>query len=74
MCHVVQRTGFSPRPPTERAIRICWAWPSHGWPGGATRDLETTLVDRLQAFLLELGYGFAIVGRQYQFAVDGDDS
>jgi len=39
----------------------------------AERDLETALVDRLQAFLLELGHGFAFVGRQYQFAVDGDD-
>ncbi len=39
----------------------------------AERDLETALVDRLQAFLLELGHGFAFVGRQYHFAVDGDD-
>jgi len=31
------------------------------------------LVDRLQAFLLELGHGFAFVGRQYHFEVDGDD-
>jgi predicted nuclease of restriction endonuclease-like (RecB) superfamily len=40
----------------------------------AERDLETALVDRLQSFLLELGYGFAFVGRQYHFEVDGDDS
>ncbi len=39
----------------------------------AERDLETALVDRLQAFLLELGHGFAFVGRQYHFQVDGDD-
>lgn len=37
------------------------------------RDLETALMDRLQAFLLELGHGFAFVGRQYHFEVDGDD-
>jgi len=37
------------------------------------RDLEAALVDRLQAFLLELGHGFAFVGRQYHFEVDGDD-
>jgi len=30
-------------------------------------------VDRLQAFLLGLGHGFAFVGRQYHFEVDGDD-
>jgi len=39
----------------------------------AERDLETALVNRLQAFLLELGHGFAFVGRQYHFEVDGDD-
>ncbi len=39
----------------------------------AERDLETALVDRLQAFLLELGHGFAFVGRQYHVEVDGDD-
>jgi hypothetical protein len=30
-------------------------------------------MDRLQAFLLELGHGFAFVARQYHFEVDGDD-
>jgi len=39
----------------------------------AERDLEAALVDKMQEFLLELGYGFAFVGRQYHFAVDGDD-
>jgi len=39
----------------------------------AERDLENALVARLQAFLLELGHGFAFVGRQYHFQVDGDD-
>ena len=39
----------------------------------AERDLENALVARLQAFLLELGHGFAFVGRQYHFEVDGDD-
>jgi predicted nuclease of restriction endonuclease-like (RecB) superfamily len=37
------------------------------------RDLETALVDRLQAFLLEFGHGFAFVGRKYHFEVGGDD-
>ncbi len=39
----------------------------------AERDLETALTDRLQAFLLELGHGFAFIGRQYRFTVDGDE-
>jgi predicted nuclease of restriction endonuclease-like (RecB) superfamily len=39
----------------------------------AERDLEHALLARLQAFLLELGHGFAFVGRQYHFQVDGDD-
>jgi predicted nuclease of restriction endonuclease-like (RecB) superfamily len=33
------------------------------------RELEDRLVSRLQAFLLELGYGFCFVGRQYRVAV-----
>ena len=37
------------------------------------RDLETALTEHLQAFLLELGHGFAFVGRQYRFEVDGED-
>ncbi|WP_380163412.1 YhcG family protein [Jannaschia sp. R86511] len=37
------------------------------------RELEAALMDRLQAFLLELGHGFAFVGRQWHFEVDGDD-
>jgi len=39
----------------------------------AERELEDALVARLQAFLLELGHGFAFVGRQYRFTVAGDD-
>lgn len=37
------------------------------------RDLEQALIERLQNFLLELGKGFAFVGRQYHLTVDGDD-
>ena len=33
------------------------------------RDLEDRLVSRLQAFLLELGYGFCFVGRQHRIAL-----
>jgi len=39
----------------------------------AEKDLEAALMARLQDFLLELGHGFAFVGRQYRFAVDGDE-
>ena len=33
------------------------------------RDLESRLVERLQQFLLELGYGFCFVGRQYRLTL-----
>ena len=35
-------------------------------------DLETGLIDNLQAFLLELGKGFAFVARQERITLDGD--
>ena len=37
------------------------------------RDLETGLVDHIQKFLLELGAGFAFVGRQVPLVVGEDD-
>jgi predicted nuclease of restriction endonuclease-like (RecB) superfamily len=37
------------------------------------RDLEQGLVDHIQRFLLELGVGFAFVGRQIRLAVGGED-
>ncbi len=37
------------------------------------RELETGLVRHLEKFLLELGQGFAFVGRQYRLSVDDDD-
>jgi predicted nuclease of restriction endonuclease-like (RecB) superfamily len=33
------------------------------------RELEDRLIDRLQHFILELGYGFCFVGRQYRLAL-----
>ena len=36
------------------------------------RDLEQTLIDRLEAFLLELGKGFCFVARQKRVTLDGD--
>ncbi|OAK56241.1 PDDEXK nuclease domain-containing protein [Rhodococcoides kyotonense] len=39
----------------------------------AERELEHALVARMERVLLELGHGFAFVGRQYHFEVDGDD-
>ncbi len=35
-------------------------------------DLETALIDNLQAFLLELGKGFAFVARQQRLTLEGD--
>lgn len=37
------------------------------------RDLEQALMDRIERTLLELGDGFAFVGRQKHFDVDGDE-
>lgn len=36
------------------------------------KDLEDGLVNHIQKFLLELGQGFAFLGRQYQINVEGD--
>ena len=33
------------------------------------RELESSLIGRLQDFILELGYGFCFIGRQYRLAV-----
>ncbi len=35
-------------------------------------DLESALINHLQSFLLELGTGFAFVGRQKRLTLDGD--
>lgn len=37
------------------------------------RELETGLVQHLEKFLLELGQGFAFVGRQFLLSVGGED-
>lgn len=37
------------------------------------RDLETALTDQLVKFLLELGSGFAYIGRQQLLVVEGED-
>jgi predicted nuclease of restriction endonuclease-like (RecB) superfamily len=37
------------------------------------KDLETGLLDHITRFLLELGAGFAFVGRQVRLEVDGED-
>lgn len=36
-------------------------------------DLEKSLASKITDFLLEMGRGFAFIGRQYHVAVDGDD-
>lgn len=37
------------------------------------REIEQGLIDHLQKFLLELGQGFAFIGRQYHLEVGGED-
>ncbi|PSR51867.1 DUF1016 domain-containing protein [Adhaeribacter arboris] len=41
-------------------------------PQARERDLENALADQVTNFLLELGQGFAYMGRQYQVHVNGD--
>ncbi|MDE5575553.1 MAG: PDDEXK nuclease domain-containing protein [Bacteroidales bacterium] len=36
-------------------------------------DIEKTLAKKITDFLLEMGKGFAFIGRQYHLSVDGDD-
>jgi predicted nuclease of restriction endonuclease-like (RecB) superfamily len=36
------------------------------------RDIEQAIIDRLEAFLLEMGKGFCFIGRQKRLTVDGD--
>ena len=36
-------------------------------------DIENTLTDKVTDFLLEMGQGFAYIGRQYHISVDDDD-
>jgi len=38
------------------------------------KELEQGLIDHIQNFLIELGEGFAFIGRQYRIEVDGEDS
>ena len=37
------------------------------------RDIENALIRHITRFLLELGFGFAFVGRQFRLEVAGDD-
>lgn len=41
--------------------------------GREERDIEQAMMDNLQSLLLELGTGFALVGRQYHLVVGEDD-
>lgn len=42
-------------------------------PQARERDLEDALTDQVTKFLLELGQGFAYMGRQYRLNINGDD-
>ncbi len=44
----------------------------HEHPRFQERDLEQAIIDRIEAFLLELGKGFCFIGRQKRLTVDGD--
>lgn len=42
-------------------------------PGHDEADLESAILGQLEAFILELGRGFAFVERQKRMVIDGDD-
>ncbi len=42
-------------------------------PNARERDLENALIEHIQKFLLELGVGFAFVGRQVALEIDGEN-
>jgi predicted nuclease of restriction endonuclease-like (RecB) superfamily len=42
-------------------------------PGHDEADLEAAILSQLEAFILELGRGFAFVERQKRMVIDGDD-
>lgn len=42
-------------------------------PQARERDLENALAEQVTKFLLELGQGFAYMGRQYRLNINGDD-
>lgn len=37
------------------------------------RDLEAAILQELQSFILEIGVGFAFIGRQHRITIDGED-
>ncbi len=41
-------------------------------PAAHERDLEQAIIDRLEAFMLELGKGFCFVARQKRITIEGD--
>lgn len=42
-------------------------------PEAKERDLENAMIDQIQRLLLELGQGFAFIGKQYQLKVGNND-
>lgn len=65
------RKGYNPLNEKE-IIKQPYVFEFLGIPEGnlySENDLETKLIDNLQSFLLELGKGFAFVGRQYRITL-----
>ena len=58
---------------TSCAIRSCWSFWASGVGKLLEADLERALLDDLQAFLLELGGGFAFVARQFRMSTESKD-
>ena len=47
--------------------------PSSPFKGYDERELQKELVDKISDFLLELGEGFAYIGKEYHININGDD-
>ena len=73
---VLQATKGEP-PPEDFSVRIKDPYileflGLHDQPEYTETDLESRIIDNLQAFLLEMGKGFTFVGRQVRFTFDED--
>ncbi len=57
----------------QEALKDDYALGFIGTAQSRERDIERSLVEHVQRFLLELGAGFAFVGRQHHLEVGGED-
>ena len=70
----IQKTALAPEPKdfikNPYVLELLNIKPS---PDLYEKDLETAIINHLQAFLMEMGRGFSFVARQKRFSFDGRD-